>query len=330
MVWFAPNAFRQVPLCGEDEVSDWLTHVGAAYGPGRLFLPGRLRLVLIGGILPDIGTPLVVLANLLHLHPGAVESYLQPMQAPIPTFMLAAAIALLTVGRRRSFAALLLGVAIHYALDLSQVRYGGGIYLFYPLNFDSPSFDLYWPESVTNLVLLGLGVVGVAWAMVRPGPRIAWTRRNIRLALFAVALALALPLFTLGAFRAANANNVAFYADPSAWEGRSLALAKVEVETVEPAAPGWRVTIRKGERRVAIRAASFERWGASDAAAPTPRERISVRGTYRDGALHAEEEVHVHFRPLRTWTSLAALLLLATLLVLPPERRAAQRADFDR
>jgi hypothetical protein len=244
--------------------------------------------------------------------------------------MLAAAIALTTVGRRRSFLALTLGIVIHYVLDLSQVRYGGGVYLFYPASFQSPSLDLYWPESVTNLVLLGLGVIGVGVALVRPGPRIRWTRRNLGLALAALVLALTLPLTTGRAFVAANGNNIDFYRRPSAYEGRTVALAKNEVVAARRAEAGYEITLRKGERRVRVRAGAFERWGRVGEEPPAVGKRISVRGPYRDGALIAEGPVHIHFRPLRTWTSLAALVLLAIVLILPGGSPRNQRAPLER
>jgi len=68
-------------------------------------------------------------------------------------------------------------------------------------------------------------------------------------------------------------------------------------------------------------------------APPAPGKRISFAAAYRHGALEVSDPVHVHFRPLRTWTSLAALAILACLL-LPARRPArpgrAQSPDCDR
>ena len=307
-------------------MSDWLTHIGLAYGPARGLARPRLRLVLLGAVLPDAGTPLVVAANLLHLHPGAVETYLQPLQAPLPTGLLAVALALLAPPFGRSLFALGLGIATHYILDLSQIRYGGGIYLAYPFNFWSPSFDLYWPESTTNLILLGLGVVGVVWALLRPGPRIRWQVRRWPVALAVLGVALVLPILTRHAFFAANANNVAFFADPERFEGRRLPFAKLQVVEVAPDGPFEAITVRKGQRLLSVHARAFESWGRPTETPPAPGDRISFHGTYRRGVIQAPGPVHIHFRPLRTWTSLVGLILLA-LLLLPDARPRFQRRE---
>jgi len=302
-------------------LSDWITHIGVAYGPGRGLFKQHLRLVLLGAVLPDAGTPFVVLANIVQAYPGVVESYMQPLQAPLPTLLFAATVALLTPTFGRSFLALALGVLTHYILDLSQIRYGGGIYLLYPLNFWSPSMNLYWPETAINLILLGLGTVGTAWALMRPGPRISWQWHRAKGAFLPAALAFALPLFTQDAFLAANANNTAFFRNPHAFEGRLVTLAKMLVTHVEPAPEGGTLlTVRKGKRFLTIQVRAFESWGrVSTGTPPLVNRRVSVKGVFRKARVEATEVAHVHFRPLRTWTSLVGLILLG-ILVLPDSR----------
>ncbi len=300
-------------------MSDWITHLGVAYGPGRLLDRNRVRLVLLGAVLPDATTPFVVAANLVHFHPGDIESYLQPIQAPLPTLLLASSLALLTPTFGRSFLALAFGILTHYVLDLSQIRYGGGIYLRYPLDFWSPSLDLYWPESATSVVLLGLGTLGTVWALSARSPRIPWQGRERRWipALLPAAAAFLLPLVTLDAFYEANANNVAFYSTPDAFEGREVALAKLVVTRVEPDPNGGHLlTVRKGDRFLTLRAHAFESWGRIGSTPPGISRRVSVRGVYHKGRMEAGEPAHVHFRPIRTWTSLLGMILLAG-LVLP-------------
>ena len=311
-------------------MSDWITHIGVAYGPGRLLDRDRVRLVLLGAVLPDAATPLVVAANLVHFHPGAIESYLQPLQAPLPTLLLAASLAWLTPTFGRSFLALAFGVLTHYVLDLSQIRYGGGIYLRYPLDFWSPSLDLYWPESATNVVLLALGTLGTVWALTARSPRIPWQGQGRRcfLALLPAATAFLLPLATLDAFHAANANNVAFFHTPDAFEGRTISLAKLVVTRVESDPDGGHLlTVRKGDRFLTLHAAAFESWGRIGSTPPGISGRVSVRGEYRKGCLEAGEPVHVHFRPIRTWTSLLGMILLAVLVL--PESWIRRRQGRD-
>jgi hypothetical protein len=310
-------------------MSDWVTHLGWAYLPARWLGRDTVRLALLGAVLPDAATPIVVLVNLLHLHPGAIEAYLQPLQAPVPTLALAFALALLTADVRRSLVAIALGMLVHYALDITQMRYGGGIYLLYPASFWSPSLDLYWPESAANLALLAAGTAGTAWALLRPGGRIRWRRGRAGRAALVASAGLLLPAFTLQGFVAANLNNVDFFARPAAYEGRELRFAKLEVVAVAAADGAARITVRKGDHRLAVRTEGFEWWGRVSETPPAVGKRISFAGTYRHGVLETRGPVHVHFRPLRTWTSLAALVILA-LLVWPERRRAGQRPERDR
>jgi len=300
-------------------VSDWLTHLGVAYGPARAWTPEQLRLALVGAVLPDAGTPAVVLANRLHVCPTEIESYLQPLQAPIPTLLLATGLALLTRRVRSAWLAIGLGAFVHYALDIAQIRYGGGIYAAYPFSFSSPGLDLYWPESAVNLLLLALGALGAGWALVAPGPRIQWSVRRWKLAAVAFLAALLLPAITIDAFYAANANNSDFFTRPEAYEGRHLRFAKIEVVRPAPGRLGNRIVVRKGSRSLPVQADSFEYWGRVTRTPPAPGKRISFEGVFRNGAVHATGTIHVHFRPLRTWTSLVGLMVLV--IVLLPEGR---------
>lgn len=305
-------------------MSDWLTHLGVAYGPARAWTPEHLRLALVGAVLPDAATPVVVLANRFHVYPTEIESYLQPLQAPLPTLLLATGLALLTRRFRGAWLAIGLGALVHYALDVAQVRYGGGIYAAYPFSFSSPGLDLYWPESAVNLVLLALGALGAGWALVAPGPRIQWSVRRWKLAALAFLAALVLPAITIDAFYAANANSSDFITRPDAYEGRHLRFAKIEVVRPAPERPGNWIVVRKGSRFLPVQADSFESWGRVTGTPPAPGKRISFEGVFHNGAVHATGTIHVHFRPLRTWTSLVGLMVLV-ILILPEVRRRKVR-----
>jgi len=282
----------------------------------------------VGAVLPDAATPVVVLANRFHVYPTEIESCLQPMQAPIPTLLLATGLALLTRRFGPAWLAIALGMLVHYGLDVAQIRYGGGIYAAYPFGFSGPGLDFYWPESPVNLMLIALGALGAGWALVAPGPRIRWSLRRWKLAAVAWLAAAALPVFTIDAFYAANANNADFFVRPEAYEGQRLRFGQIEVVGPEGPPPGDRIVVRKGSRFLVVHASAFETWGTTTHTPPGPGKRISFRGVYRNGALHADGEVHVHVRPLRTWTSLAGLIVLVIVL-LPEVRRgrAARKAE---
>lgn len=301
----------------ETTLADWITHLGIASLPARALPPSSLRLALLGGVLPDLGTPLVVAANALDTAPAHVEAVLQPLQAPLPTGLIAIGVAALAPRFVPALVALSLGIVVHYALDLCQVRYGGGIYLAYPWRFDSPSLDWFWPESPTNLALLSVGAVALAWTCVRPGPAIRWRWRRWPALAFAFAAALTPCVLTVDRFFDENVNNVDFYRAPAGYTGRPIALSKARVERVRPAADGAVITVRKGEHRVDAFATAFERWGATDTRPPVPADRISLVGRFDGARVVAGGPAHVHFRPIRTWTSIVGLFVIAVLALTP-------------
>ncbi len=297
----------------EELLADWITHLGLASLPARALPTASLRLALLGGVLPDAGTPLIVAANELDLAPAAFEAVVQPLQAPLPTWILAAGIAALAPRFVPALVALSLGIVVHYALDLCQVRYGGGIYLAYPWRFDSPSLDWFWPESMANLALLAVGALALAWTCVHPGPAIRWRWRRWPALAFALAAALTPCVLTVDRFFAENVNNVDFYRAPAGYTGQPIALSKARVERVRPDGDGVVITVRKGEHRVDAFARRFERWGTTDGRPPVASDRISLRGRYDGTRVVADGTAHVHFRPIRTWTSLVGLFVIAVL-----------------
>ncbi|MBU0677901.1 MAG: hypothetical protein KJ626_07260 [Verrucomicrobia bacterium] len=73
----------------------------------------------------------------------------------------AAAVAVITDRPKPTFFLIGLSSLFHLLLDASQMKWGNGVHLFAPLNWNFFTFGTYWPESPVSLALTLLGFVYV-------------------------------------------------------------------------------------------------------------------------------------------------------------------------
>ena len=128
---------------------DLITHFTAAY---LLKLPrrwARFRVPFyLGAILPDLLTrPLYIL-----FPPSIYVVY--SLHTPIVTAVVCLLIAMffdeeIRSGVRRN---LLLGISLHYGLDIMQKYFFSGYLLFYPFSSKSLGLQLFWSEEALQLV----------------------------------------------------------------------------------------------------------------------------------------------------------------------------------
>lgn len=143
-----------------------LAHVGAQ-GPVSRFLSRTLdpRWIYLGLFLPDI--PWVVRRAVTNLpvpvDPYAARLYAHAQASLAISLLLAAAIAFLTRRPTTVFGILSLNVFLHLLVDGTQRKWGNGVHLWAPLDWDLWSLDLYWPENPLVYVLSVAGVLFLLW-----------------------------------------------------------------------------------------------------------------------------------------------------------------------
>jgi hypothetical protein len=299
-----------------------VTHLGTAYVGARALRVSWLRPLLLGALLPDVTRFSVLLIDFLDWPAVATFAYLIPFHSLLIVSLLAGAIALFFDRPWRVFGLIQLGAAFHFLLDELEGQFGCGSTTFYPLYFGK-CLNLWSDEGTFATLLLVVGAMGIGAALVaRSGwPRPAFSigfGRDKRKYLYAgllIALALTIPFFTRGWVVASNAYHLGFFADPAAWEGQTVELCFSEIVSAEP------LTVEEFDTRLPLALDSMA-WAGP---APVVDDWVSLRGVYRDGAIHPTLIVH-HRKSADLWLSaLAGLAFVA--LWLPPYRRSPDTAQ---
>lgn len=303
---------------------DWVTHLGTAYLGARAVRlspagsrGGMVRPFLLGALLPDLTRFSVLLIDFLDWPAVPTFAYLIPFHSLLIVSLLAGAIALLftrTGGQPwRVFGLIEAGAGFHFLLDDLEGQLGCGSTTFYPFYFGKP-LNLWSTEGSFALLLLVLGAMGIGAALVS---RSAWPPPPLRLrpgrdrktylySALLVALALAIPLFTRDWLVERDAYHLRFFADPPAWEGATVELCFSEIVAADP------LMVEEFDTRLPL-AMDASPWNEGGLAVG---DWVSLRGIYRNGAIHPTLIVH-HSKTGDVW--LSALAGVAFLLLwLPP------------
>lgn len=162
-------------------MADLVTHACTALLPGAFVRSRWTPVVTLGTVLPDALGRAVPIGLERAMSAGAPlpDVALVPWTAlhtPLGCVLLSALLAtgFLEPQRRTALGALLVGCALHFALDLAQDHAGEGYVLFAP--FSVAQFELGWigSEATVEIALPLLVVTALAWS-----PRaLAWVRRQ--------------------------------------------------------------------------------------------------------------------------------------------------------
>ncbi len=267
---------------------DWVTHLGTAYlGARAVRVPGSrkgmVRPLLLGALLPDVTRFSVLLIDFFDWPAVPTFAYLIPFHSLLIVSLMAGAIALLFQRPWRVFWLIQAGAALHFTLDELEGEIGCGSTTFYPLYFGKP-LNLWPTEGLFAWLLLLGGALGLAAALIS---RSRWPPLATRLAsksgtrtypysVLLIGAILLIPWFTREWVVARNAYQLGFFADPQAWEGRSVNLCFSEIVSTDP------ITVEEFDTRLVL---------APDGAVAAERplavgEWVSLHGVYRDGAIH--------------------------------------------
>jgi membrane-bound metal-dependent hydrolase YbcI (DUF457 family) len=144
---------------------DLATHIIVPYLANKGFKLS-LPVVLLGAVLPDASRALLFVIPYQRYQ-------LEALHTPFVSLLVIIAISLLfrPVCRRRMAAAMSLGVASHYLLDLFQHHFAGGYYWLFPFSLFRFEIGLINPEdSLFFLPFLLVIFAGVKWRERRRAP----------------------------------------------------------------------------------------------------------------------------------------------------------------
>jgi hypothetical protein len=300
-------------------VPDWITHLGTAYVAARATRISAVRPLLLGALLPDVTHFSILLIDYLGWPAIPTFAYLAPFHSLLVVSLLAGAIALLSERSWPVFGLIEAGAASHFVLDDLEGAIGCGSTTFYPLYFGKP-LNLWPADGAFAGLLLLVGALGCGAALVsrarhaRAEPGAAWSlcvgRRRYLGAALMVAGALGLPWLTRQALVERNAYYLAFFADPPAWQGVTVELCFSEIVAADPP------VVEEFDARLPI-AAGPQGW-PGDERPLAVGDWVSLRGIYRDGALHPTLLVH-HQKSSDLLLSVLAGAIFVVLW-LPPRR----------
>ena len=157
-----------------------------------------LKWVFLGCIIPDL--PWILRRALIVLVPGIdiydLRLYTLVQASLLFCVLLSLIFALMSEKPRFVFGILAINSLVHLLLDALEVKWGNGVLLFAPLNWQLLSFDLVWPNSTLIAVLSFLGLVFGIWVLAQP----VWT--PIRVSLYpkwrVVSVASLVSLYAIG------------------------------------------------------------------------------------------------------------------------------------
>ena len=129
---------------------DWIVHIGVVYIICRIlyvkydiFNHPNTSLAMIGSLIPDI----VKLGMITEYFGLDLWDYLLVFHLPLTSLIVAALFSLFFCKKKIVMGLLTLGLCTHFVLDLLLINIGAGIYLFFPLNWQTFHFDIISPDD---------------------------------------------------------------------------------------------------------------------------------------------------------------------------------------
>ena len=151
-----------------------LVHLGVQGLSNRL-VSSRIDLkwVFLGCIIPDL--PWIFRRALSALAPG-IDLYDVTLYAAVQAslffcVLLSAVFALLSAKPRVVFGVLAINALFHLLLDTIEIKWGNGVFLLAPLNWQLLSFGWVWPDGVLITLLSLVGLAVGTWVLIHPGSR---------------------------------------------------------------------------------------------------------------------------------------------------------------
>ncbi len=150
-----------------------LVHLGIQ-GLGNRLVSTKIDIkwVFLGCIIPDL--PWVFRRVIIGLDPSIniydLQLYSVVQASLLFCLLLAFAFALISERPRFVFVILAVNSLIHLLLDAVEIKWGNGVHLLAPLNWQHLSLSLMWPDSLLSAVLSLFGLLVGIWFLAHPVP----------------------------------------------------------------------------------------------------------------------------------------------------------------
>lgn len=260
------------------------------------------KLVYIGLLIPDL--PFILRRLVLFSYPEineydlALYSIIQ--STLIFSLILSLALSLLTSEIRKTFVILSINAFAHLVIDATQIKWGNGVHLIAPLDWQPINFGFYWPESILIKIsyLLGLAYIFMNWrkAVLTPIPfKMAFSMPKAIAALL-LCFYLFIPPLIFNLPEESGSHFIQTLRNKEKRRGRAI---EIDRASYRPEVLGGRIIVANEEIKV------FNN-------APANSGVISLKGTFTDTQTIEINEWHMHSNWLRDSSSYLALVLISS------------------
>ena len=284
-----------------------LIHLGVQSLVSKAIFPKiDIRLVFLSCVIPDF--PWIIQRAIHAIDPDIdrIDLFLRSnVQASlIFSLIFCFAISTLAFRRRLSFLILASGCIFHLLLDATQIKWGHGILLFAPFNWDLLSFSWLWPEHniFTLLSFLSLFFVFWSWHRLHFTPLLAPLRiKRLSAAIVALLIYFLAPGFFTESLHQSNSLQTQTIANLKAHSGQEILLDRTPLVQLENGNTSVRL---ENGNKIQLSGIIKETTGL-----------VSIRGIIIDQHRINVVEIHAHPPFLRIFWSLLGLCLTLMIFI---------------
>ncbi|MFT5699471.1 MAG: hypothetical protein ACI8ZB_002331 [Desulforhopalus sp.] len=280
-----------------------LCHIGLQAPLNGIFLKKHeLIWVVIACVIPDI--PWVELKLLLATHtinPYDLRLYCTAQASLLFCLVLSCGLCLFSHNSPKVFILLGINSLFHLLLDSLQIKWGNGVNIISPINWEMFHLDLFWPEYTGTLVLTVLGFIYLIynWSTIRGNNPLQLSTNKSKYAFGSLFIALYLigPLYFVSQLDDANTYFIHTMRHTEERAGKSIKLDRAHYF-----ADSQEVKIYSGER--------LKLTGNL----PPQSGRVSFSGVFQDSKTITSQKYHLH-TDYRDFASLIGLFMACTLVL---------------
>lgn len=267
-----------------------------------LLQPKDLLWVIVGCILPDLPWILLKIAIPLQLvDPYDLRLYCTAQASLFFCFLLSAALASAAANSLRVFAIVFINCAVHLLLDSLQIKWGNGVHLLFPLQWEMFHVDLLWPEHFVVLALSVLGFLFLlySWKKIAySGFSLCFRNQTKNLAgLFLLSIYFVAPIAVLEQLEAADVYHIQTMRNYAERPGKSVAFDRPHYFASKQQIRTW-----SGEYITIV------------GMQPDVSGRVSFKGQFLTENSVSASEYHLH-KDRRDFASLLGLFMSCTLFL---------------
>ena len=138
-----------------------LAHIGIqGLVTRRVIKDSDYKWILIGCVIPDVPWILQRLAGMIpDINPYDLRLYVTVQSSFFFCLILSLLLSTFSKSYWRTFLILSINSFLHLILDSLETKWGNGVHLIAPLNWNLINFRLFWPESIIAHVLTAFGIL---------------------------------------------------------------------------------------------------------------------------------------------------------------------------